>query len=472
MCGRLWLAIVSLILPFAQFAAAAEPTPTETLIKLTLSPQAAPMPALRHLLLPELGERQPGNQVPAFYKCMFEQNHFYYNQEEIKLREKWQNAPLSEVPGSTLKGYGGAGLKQADYAARLDTIDWQLTAKIKADGVGLLLPDVQVLRNVAGALKVRFRGEVQRKDFDAALVTAKTMFALARMFSEHPTLIGNLVGIAIAQLAVAPLEELISQPGCPNLYWALTQLPAPFIDIQNGFQGERTFIVSEFGGLMDDKAPMSDAAIQKCLEVFKRLASLMDTTQQPSAADDQWVRKRAANAAVMKAARGRLVSLGIPAERLDKMPAVQIIMLDEIRSYEFHRDESLKWTTFPIWQAPETERTDRAGAASPRVDEPNDLLSSLWTPAVYKVRRAQLRLQQRLAMIQTVEAMRLHMAANGGKLPAKLSDVSVPTPNDPATGKPFRFELHETGATLRNTPIPGAEKIWAFNVKYEIAIQK
>ena len=35
---------------------------------------------------------------------------------------------------------------------------------------------------------------------------------------EHPTLLGNLVGIAIANLAIAPLEELLEQPGCPNLY--------------------------------------------------------------------------------------------------------------------------------------------------------------------------------------------------------------------------------------------------------------
>ena len=68
------------------------------------------------------------------------------------------------------------------------------------------------------------------------------MFAMARHLGEHPTLIGNLVGMAIAFTAINPLELMLEQPGCPNLYWALTNLPDPLVSIKTGLEGERLTI--------------------------------------------------------------------------------------------------------------------------------------------------------------------------------------------------------------------------------------
>ena len=76
------------------------------------------------------------------------------------------------------------------------------------------------MRALASALQGRFRDEIALRKFDDAIFTAKTMFALSRHLGEHPTLIGSLVAIAIAFVAIAPLEEMLEQPNCPNLYWA------------------------------------------------------------------------------------------------------------------------------------------------------------------------------------------------------------------------------------------------------------
>ena len=67
-----------------------------------------------------------------------------------------------------------------------------------------------------------------------ALRTAKTIFALAQHLGEHPTFVGNLVGFATATMAIGPLEEMLEQPGCPNLYWALTHLPDPLVPLDRG----------------------------------------------------------------------------------------------------------------------------------------------------------------------------------------------------------------------------------------------
>src|SRR5262249_51062227 len=161
-------------------------------------------------------------------------------------------------------------LQRANYAARLDTPDWQPLLRIKREGIGFLSPELQPLRELAGALKVRFRLEVAERRFDDALVTARTMFALARHLKEHPSLIGNLVGVAIATIALGPLEEMLQQPGCPNLYWALTDLPDPLIDFRRGLQGERMSLMNVFGPL-DEHAPMTDAQLQKVANLMREL---------------------------------------------------------------------------------------------------------------------------------------------------------------------------------------------------------
>ena len=93
-------------------------------------------------------------------------------------------------------------------------------------------------------------------------------------------------------------------------------------------------------------------------------------------------------------------------------------------------------------------------------------------PAVYKVHRKRGRLDQRIALLRHVEALRLYAAEHNGTLPAKLSEISVPLPDDPFTGKPFRYEVAGNTAHLRGTPPPGMEKDPAYNVHYEVTLQK
>jgi hypothetical protein len=93
-------------------------------------------------------------------------------------------------------------------------------------------------------------------------------------------------------------------------------------------------------------------------------------------------------------------------------------------------------------------------------------------PAVQKIRSAQGRLEQRIALLRHVEAIRMHAATNGGKVPAKLADVDVPLPVDPFTGKPFRYEVIDGVAHVRGSPPKGDENNTAYNIHYEIIIRK
>jgi hypothetical protein len=433
---------------------------SETLIRLSVPPAPAPKPALRYLLLPDLQEMNPGNPIQNYLKCFMEQQKFFFDKEAFDRRQKLLTMPLKELPAQNLQGYGSGALKQADWAARLDNPDWQILLKLKTDGVNLLLPDLQELRPLANALKVRFRAEVALRRFDDALRTAKTMFAMSRHLGEHPTLIGDLVGIAVAFVAIGPLEEMLEQPGCPNLYWALTNLPSPLVRLDKGTDGERAIVVAEFHDL-DDSAPMSADQLKRFIA---RAEQVLRESGKPVTVRG-WLDARTKDSEMVATARRRLVEYGLPEERLLLFPADQVILLDEKREYEVRRDDVMKNMVLPTWQVEAlAARTKPAAAAS--------LFGDVFVPAVYGVRLKQVRLDQRIALLRHVEALRLHAADHNGTLPATLSDVAVPLPDDPFTGKPFRYELSGTTAHLRGSAPSGLEKDPAYNLHYEVSLQK
>jgi hypothetical protein len=434
--------------------------PNETVIRLTVQAMPALRPALRYPLLPELKEMNPGNPIQGYLKCFMEQNNFFHSKEGVAERERLLAAPLEELRGKDLQNYGGVALRQADYAARLDTPDWQTLMKLKSDGPRLLIPEVQQLRMLAQALKVRFRGAVADGRFEDALTSARTMLAMARHLGEHPTLIGDLVGMAIAFVAIGPLDEMIGSPGCPNLYWALTDLPEPLIDLHKGLQGERTMLMREFA-LLDEQAPMSDAQLDKAVNEIADLFKALGPVGRKVDAKE-WLEGRRKDEAHVQAARKRLVDVGLAAERVKGFPPMQVVLLDEKREYEVRRDEAMKGVTLPYWQY-EVDPDGRAGK------EVESLLGDLVAVSI-KVRHAQNRLQQRIALLRHVEAIRLYAAEHGGHPPAKLDDVKLPLPVDPFTGKPFIYKVEGQKVSIKGSPPRGDEKNAAYNIRYELTI--
>jgi len=410
-------------------------TPTETLIRLTVSPMPAPKPALRYSLLPELKELNPGNPIANYMKCWMSQD--FYAQ-------------------ATFERISAAGLRQADLAARMDKPDWQILSKLKSDGIGLLIPDVQKIRAVAAGLKERFHREVADNRLDDALVTAKTLFAMARHTAEHPTLIGELVGIAITFIAIGQFEEMLERPACPNFYWALTNLPSPFISLDKGFEGERILFCSEFKDL-SDTTPMTADQIKKVIIHIDRLQMDVGKTE---AQIRTLLDARAKDAVYMTAVRKRLMDYGIAEQNLQRFSTDQMILLDERRETETRRDEELKLLKLPIWQAEELLA---------KIKKHKDFgVFDILLPFGQRVFRTQGRLDQRLALLRHVEALRIYVAEHDGKLPQKLSDFTVPLPNDPVTGKPFHYSVDGDTVHLRGTPAPTTEKLPAHNIHYEV----
>jgi hypothetical protein len=437
--------------------------PTETVIRLTVQPMAAPKPALRYQLLPELKEMNPGNPVQEYMKCFAEQQNFFFNKQVVDDRERYLVIPLRELPLKEMRSYTGRGpLTQADYAARLDTPNWQMLPRIKAEGFATLLPDIQQLRMLATALKVRFRIEVAEKRCDDALTTAKTMFALSRHLGEHPTLIGELVGIAVANVAIGPLEEMLQQPGCPNLYWALTDLPNPFISLRTGIQGERLMLRPHLEGLKDDRA-MGQQEVDKFVARLNRTLKNIGLDKVDVLV---WLKSRLESDKHLAGARQRLIESGIPEEQVKSFPPLQVVLLDEKQKFEAQLDEDMKLMNFPYWQVEGQFLNPPTGS-----DLAIELLRQFVAP-LNKVRKAQVRLEQRIGLLRHVEAIRLYAAGHEGKLPPTLNDISLPLPVDPFTGEPFRYSVDGPLAEVRGSAPRSESTNAAFNVRYVINIKK
>jgi hypothetical protein len=296
------------------------------------------------------------------------------------------------------------------------------------------------------------------------------MFALARHLGEYPRMPANLLGISIAGLAAGGLEDMVQQPGCPNLYWSLTDLPCPLVDLRKGVQGDSTQVAAGLRLLRDD-APMTEEQLQNFVSHLSGVLGLAraqagQTPRNLRAALAEEVK----DADRVRAARARLIQTGSVEDMVQRFllvwrfPPLQVILLDDKREYELRRDERAKLLALAPWQIDALADNEEVGCCG-------DELFADFLPAIIEARRPQGRLEQRIAMLRHVEALRLCAAANGGKLPERLADLPVPVPADPFTGKPFLYRLDGMTGHLNGSTPRGEEQNACFNVRYEMTIQ-
>jgi hypothetical protein len=431
---------------------------------LDVQPAAAQVPALKYQLLPELSEMNPGNAVPAYMRCFGEQQNFFFKKESSDERERLVNCPLTDFKPE-LKSYGGSALRQADHAARLEYADWNLLPQLRREGYWLLLPDIQQMRTLSKALVVRCRAEVADRDFPAAVRTLKTIFALARHMGEHPTMITSLVGAAIAQSGVNVLEEFIQQPGAPNMYWALATLPTQLVETRKSVSGERLMAEAGLGALSDPQRVWTAVDIPVAMQKGKELAAVSELSEEDRKVAGTWVEERLKDEAWLTAARKLLTEHGYPADKVAKYPPEQVLYSKLFLKGNMFRDEALKWMNVPYWQAePFLAELNKAPA------DVEEKLARMTGVAIPKVMAAHVRLEQRLALLRVVEAIRLDASKNDGKLPASLTELHLPVPVDPVTGKSFAYKIDGMTALLEGKPI--ATPAATMKYSYEVRLRK
>jgi hypothetical protein len=173
-------------------------------------------------------------------------------------------------------------------------------------------------------------------------------------------------------------------------------------------------------------------------------------------------------------AKRALIARGRPEAQVEAMPVIQVAALYTMQEYQRLRDDSYKWMNVPYWQS--YNRMDQANHFSAEEKLANPLLSMMYQllePILNARRLSPVRLERELDAIQCIEAIRLYVAAHEGKLPPSLEAITdVPVPIDPATGKPFVYQVNGDSANLSAPRPPGYNLPSPFAIRYELKLAK
>jgi len=445
---------------------------------LALTPAAAPKPLSDFYLEAGYGEKQPGEKLGGFLKCFMEQDIFFNQENQLK-REVWLGTALDDLPADLRSQAGvGSGIAYpepkyttmmgfADQAARYTRTEWNEYFNLRKDAVYFLLPEVQKLRALARVVYLRLRCEVKAGEFDKAVASVRTLFGLTRMLETHPTLIGNLVGMAVASMALDALQEMVARPGCPNLYWSFADLPTPLVSLREGLGGERVFLTAQFGKSIPADRAMTDKEVAATLQMIAELQGMSGDGGGPLDKPALKYAGLSADDKLLAAARERLTKGGTPADVVKAMPKLQLMMFEDMARYNVTRDEIFKWVNRPH---PEALAGLKAMEETVKKEKQSGwVLGPLFLPSVAKVTTVQAKLDQRVAYLMTVEAVRMYAADNGGNLPEKLADIKVAVPADPISGKPFEYAVKDGVATLTGKNPTGMD---TDNRVYELKVRK
>jgi hypothetical protein len=429
--------------------------------KLTVKATPAPPRALKYRLLPDPLDVTPGNAGPVWLRAgqAGAQVQRKYSEKE----DNWRGGPLKDLPRKEVQAlldeYREC-LRLADQAARRDHCDWELPPLTFHNLGDLPLPEIQAHRQMAALLSLRCRLELAEGRFDKAVYTLQTGLAMARDVGNGPTLIHNLVGIALAMIMLDRLEEVAGTPDAPNFYWALTELPRPFVEVRKTLEYELNSVRRSFPLLRElEKGTLSpDQAKAVVEELLETLAKLDTREALPKG-------KEGAAAMIVKAhpdAKQLLIARGRSREEVEKMPAAQAVGLAYLARHEEFKDEILKWFSVPPWQGQSRlEQLDKRRKADAERRE-GSVIDVVGSPVALKVHFAWTRLERGIDSLRCVEAVRLYAAAHDGKLPAALGDITeVPLPIDPQTGKGFDayYKAEGDAAALEVPPPPGMPRL-------------
>jgi hypothetical protein len=455
-----WAVLPTLIgtLSLARVSAAADSSSaageTPTVIKLGLHPAPAAQAALRYRLMPHFIEQTPGNAAVQYMRAALA---WAENKDYRDVAERipdWLELSLEQLRhhDDVQKFFNNTPSMFFDligFAARKEYCEWDLP--LREYNVGTRIPELQWLRELARLMALKARIEMSRGQFSEAIETIKTGLAIGRHAAEGPTLVNGLVGVAIDGLMLQQIQTLVQQPDCPNLYWALTALPVPCIDLRRADEMEQDNLYTILPELRDvrEKSRSEEQWNNLLSKVTQKLIALQPIEKL---SDGLSTKNVLAAATAYPKAKRQLHDFGYSAATIDSMPIAQAILTATVETYEHERDSLHRWFYLPY-----TEAWPALDDEEHRVANTDEIIpfGKLLLPSLRNVRAAQARLDREVAALRVLEALRLYAADHRGQLPKQLAEITqVPMPNDPITGKPFDYELRDGHAVLINSPAP------------------
>ncbi len=441
-------------------ARAADRPQRKTITTRTLQISAAPEPrfALQYRFETAYLDQEAGNAAFLYQTAVGQMMQTNSGDQAIDrdTLSQWYREPIESLPLEKVRraiARFEQSFRLLETAIRRQRCTWEYP--IRKGSIPYVSPLLNEYRTLSRLIAIRAKLEMHGGDMDAALKTMRMGISLARDVGAGPDYIQHLVGLGMAAGTVRQLEGWVQSPNAPNLYWALTTLPRPLVDVRPAIQTESQALLAE----VPELRRLEDSVLsnEQVLDLWTRAASwagygdgrpgnVLDKSRDVATAMAQYPRAKAA-----------LLEQGYPVEKVEAWSPLYAIVVAQYRQFRAIRDLTFKWTYVPYAQARKGLREAELAASGAWKYSQGSMLTNPFVaalPAVKRIAFLDARLARDVAMLRCVEAIRMYAAEHGGKLPASLAEITaVPVPEDPFHGRAFRYEVNGKNAVLEG-PVP------------------
>jgi hypothetical protein len=414
---------------------------------LTVSPRAIERPLMKYRLMPAEYELHEGNAAPILLRLPWERTPYFAN--EVPKLSEYLDLPLNspKFQGNEVFPF----FQRIKSAAYRKTADWQFPIGEESFG-GILLPDVQGGRNVVGyGLSAWIRQRLAQGKLDQARDGILVGFAVMRHYGRTPFLITQLVCTAVDSILISRVAELVSQPDSPNLYWALTHLPRPLVDLRPSVEMEERFLQMSVPGIDDlSQIRTQEEWTGRALAViryFRDGENAANLGVPPGGHVEAFVH-------IVKIARAEL-------PQWTKGGATRVAAMSDAEAalrWLIHVYDDLNGEFAVIASLDPPLALPRLTALHGRIKDYQAVVEAPTPSFVIASVNTYVgphKLEREIDALRIVEALRHYAVGHGSRLPESLDKITdLPIPNDPFTGKPFHYEVKDGVATLSGDTVP------------------
>ena len=251
-------------------------------VKLVVRPQKMSAEAGKYVLLPPMASLTDGDAVPFYAKAV----KALPGKVVDNRIQPWLKMPIEQLPADqveqVLKAYVES-LKCLAQAVKCRECKWPAWTP------GAQVANLPQYRRLGFALRLWARSEIAQENHEGAVHAMQMGFGMSRHFTQVPTLVQFMSGVAINAVMCKEVGEFIQAEGAPNLYAALAALPKPFTEVEKVIESEKKVGASEpsvrlGGGQFDKRTPFEgarilaksldvDLAVLQCVEAIRSYAA-------------------------------------------------------------------------------------------------------------------------------------------------------------------------------------------------------
>lgn len=414
------------------------------IIKLTLHAAAITPQSLQYKLLPPVTDQTQGDAA-ALYLLAARLGPDQKAAGDIvqEALDKYREMPLDQLAHGDLENVLSrftTRMKYIDMAARREQAIFDFT--LRQEGFSALLPYLNDMRTNANLLGLKARLQIARDDWEGAAQTFQTGFSMCQQLNDHAVLVQGLVETGMADLLLTRLREWGTKPNAPNMYWALSDLPQPFVNLRSISEWEQAMPYLSLPHLLHLKSqPLTS---EEWRTLFSQMAQLRSQNKPEDSAATAWL-----VAAMYSRAKQGLISSGEPKEQVNSLTPDQVVGTYLFNQYQAAAAETWKGWQLPFWQYVSLAPTDLDESFDYWQQQKRENPLMIMLPSARRARFQFARLDREICISQIIEAVRDYAARHERKPPKSLDDVkNLPIPADPITGQPFPYRTDGNAAII------------------------